>query len=129
MGIRETWNLLEAVLVKRGFPLADADDAPQGRRCTIRVIEVPGDQQLRGSIGSGTIRLVFALEVALSYEVGNDKRVERRVAEDAEDVIAAIYDEVNLTNHHFVGASIQRDAARGVIMNVMRFDFQSQASL
>jgi len=127
MGIRETWNSIEAVLVKQGFPLVDADDVPRERKATIRIVEVPGDQQLRGTIGSGRVRLVFAIEIVLTYSVGSDKRVERKVAEDAEDVIAAIYKDVNLANHHFVGATVARDATKGIVQNTIRFDWQSQA--
>jgi hypothetical protein len=63
----------------------------------------------------------------LFYEVGTDRRLERKIAEDAESTILAIYNDVNLANHRFVGSSIDRDAARGLVMNTIRFDFQSQA--
>lgn len=129
MGIREIWNSIETVLAERGFPLADADDVAQGKRCTIRVVEIPGEQQLRGTIGSGVVRLVFVVQIALVYEIGVDKRLERKIAEDAESVIAGIYGDVNLSNHHFTGATIDRDIAKGVVMNTMRFDFQSQATV
>lgn len=129
MGIRETWNTIEAALVKRGFPLTDIDQVPQGRRCTIRVTEIPGDQERRGSVGSGMVRISWRLEIALTYDTGSDKRVERRVAEDAEDVIAAIYGLTSLVNHQFIGASIDRRSREGELVNTMRFSFQDQATL
>lgn len=130
MGIRSTWICIEAVLNKRGFELADVDQVPQGRRCTMRIVEIPGDQIQRGAIGGGKIRLVWGLEIALIYEIGNDKRLERKVAEDAEDVIAAIYGDETITNaHRYVGASIERNVAQGVVVNTMRFDVQDQAAL
>jgi hypothetical protein len=124
VGIRETWNSLEAVLAKHGFPLGDADEVQQGRKALIRIAEIPGDQQLRGTIGSGRVRLVYGIEIVLTYAIGTDKRVERKVAEDAEDVISAIYLDVNLTNHHFIGAGVTR--RDGMVTNVLRFDFQGQ---
>jgi hypothetical protein len=129
VNIRDIWNAMEAVIVKHGFTLIDTDDVPQSKRCTIRIVEIPGDQQLRGSIGSGMIRLVFAIEVALTYVTTTDKRIERKLAEDAEDIIAAIYGSVNLSNHHFIGATVARDPTKGIVTNTMRFDFQSQATL
>jgi hypothetical protein len=129
VSIRDIWNAVEAVVVKQGFVLADVDDVSQGKRYTIRVLEIPGDQQLRGSIGSGMVRLVFAIEVSLVYVAANDKRIERKVAEDAETIIAAIYGNVNLSNHHYTGSVVERNAATGVVTNRLRFDFQSQATL
>jgi len=128
MGIREIWNDLEAVLVKCGFPVVDADDVVQGRRAVIRVTSIQTQQPTRGSIAAARVRLAFGMEVAITYETSNDLRVERKAAEDAEDVIYAIYTDVNLTNHHFTGASIDRDPARGVVTNTIRFDFQSEAA-
>jgi hypothetical protein len=127
MGIRAIWNALEAVLVEQGFPLLDTDEVPQGKRSTLRVTEIPSEQPIRGTVGSGKIRLTFAIQVVLFYEVGTDRRLERKIAEDAESTILAIYNDVNLANHRFVGSSIDRDAARGLVMNTIRFDFQSQA--
>lgn len=96
----------------------------------MRIVEIPGDQQLRGSIGSGQIRLVWGIEIALIYDVVNDKRLERKIAEDAEDVISAIYGEPTMSkNHRFVGARIDRNATPGVVANTMRFDVQDQAAL
>ena len=128
MGIREIWNALEAVVTARGFPIVDADDVPQGRRASIRVTEIPSEQPTRGAIGSGRVRLVFNVQVVLMYDTGSDRRVERKIAEDAEDVIHAIYSDVNLSNHHFVGAVIERDATRGLVTDTIRFDFQSQVA-
>lgn len=128
MGIRETWNDLEAVLVKRGFPVVDADDVAQGRRCVIRVTNIQTQQPIRGTFAAQKVRLAFGIEVVLIYETANDRRVERKAAEDAEDVIHAIYTDVNLTNHHFTGAVIERDATRGLVTNTIRFDFQAEAA-
>ncbi len=130
MGIRETWNTIETVLVENGFSLADVDQVPQGRRCTMRIVEIPGDQIIRGAIGSGQIRLVWGIEIALVYDVSSDKRLERTIGEDAERVIAAIYGDPHMTkNHHFVSASVERNIAQGVVVNTMRFDVQDQATL
>lgn len=129
MSIRTTWNSIEAVLVELGFPLADADETPQGRRCTIRVVEIPGDQARRGAIGSGTVRLVWGIEIAIAYEVANNKRVERKIAEDAEDIISAVYADVSLRNHNYIGASIERDKVQGVVTNTMRWNFQDETAL
>lgn len=127
MGIREIWNTLEATMTRLGFPLTDTDDVSQPRRCTIRITEVPSEMPTRGTFASGVVRLVFSVQVVLIYEASGDKRVERKVAEDAEDAIHAIYTDVNLSNHHFLGAAIERDPARGLVTNTIRFDFQSQA--
>ncbi|MDD5391079.1 MAG: hypothetical protein PHD37_17210 [Gallionellaceae bacterium] len=127
MGIKEIWNTLEATLVKRGFAVVDVEDVQQGKRCVIRVSEVIGDHPARGTMASGVVRLTFALQVVLVYEWGGDARIERAVAEDAEDVVHAIYTDVNLSNHRFIGATIERDPARGVVTDTIRFDFQSQA--
>ena len=127
MGIRETWNSIEAVLVERGFPMIDADDVPQNRRSMIRVVEIQGENTLRGAFASGRVRLSFVVEIVLFYDTTNDARIERRVAEDSEGVIAAIYADVNLTNHHFLGAVLERTP--GVVRNVMRFAFQGEAAL
>lgn len=126
MGIVATWNAIEAAMVKRGFKLADYDDVPQGGRFTMRIMEVPGNQEVRGTIASGVVRLSWNLEVVLYYELENNKRVERKIAEDAESVIAALYG-VNLTNHHFLRAEI----ARGEMMarSIFHFDFQDQVTL
>ncbi|MDD5547154.1 MAG: hypothetical protein PHO67_08390 [Candidatus Omnitrophica bacterium] len=130
MGIKSTWNTIETILNKKGFPLMEVDTVPQGKRCTMRIVEVPGDQMLRGAIGSGQIRLVWGIEIALMYDVGTDKRLERTIGEDAEKVIAAIYGDADMgTKHHFVGAAIERDTVRGMVTNTMRFDVQDQAAL
>jgi len=130
VGIRSTWDCIETILNKRGFPLADVDQVPQGRRCTMRIVEIPGDQIQRGAIGGGNIRLVWGIEVALIYDIGTDKRLERKVAEDAEDIIAAIYGDSLITHaHRYIGASIERNIAQGVVVNTMRFDVQDQAAL
>jgi hypothetical protein len=130
VGIRSTWNTIETVLNEHGFPLIDVDEVPQGRRCTMRITEIPGDQQLRGSVGSGVIRLVWGIEIALIYDLVNDKRLERTIGEDAERVIAAIYGDPHMTpNHHFVGASVERNITQGVVVNTMRFNIAEQATL
>lgn len=128
MGIRDIWNTLEATLVKRGFAVVDSEDVQQGKRCVIRVSEVIGDHPARGTMASGVVRVTFAVNVVLVYEWGGDARVERTVAEDAEDVVHAIYTDVNLSNHKFIGATIERDPQRGVVTDTIRFDFQSQAA-
>jgi len=127
MNVRDVWNGLEAVLVECGFPIMDADDVPQGRRSMIRMVEIPGENTLRGAFAAARVRLSFVVEVVLLYDTTNDTRVERKVAEDAERVIAAIYADVNLTNHHFLGAVLERTP--GVIRNVIRFAFQGEAAL
>lgn len=130
MGIRSTWNCIETVLNENGFPLADVDQVQQGRRCTMKIVTIPGDQQLRGSVGNGLIRLVWGIEIALVYDIGNDKRLERTIGEDAERVIASIYGDPVLTrNQHFVGATVERNTTQGVVTNTMRFDVQDQAVL
>ena len=128
MGIREIWNALEATVTARGFPIADADDVPQGRRASIRVTEIPSQQDIRGAIGSGRVRLVFNVQIVLMYDMGSDRRLERKIAEDAEDVIHAIYTDVNLSNHHFVGAVIERDPTRTLVTDTIRFDFQAEVA-
>jgi len=128
MGIREVWNALEAVMVERGFPLADSDEIPQSRRCAIRVSEIPSEQPIRGAVGGGRIRVSFVIEVALFYDITPDKRLDRKVAEDAEDVIAAIYHGVNLSNHQFLGATVDRNAAQGMVTTTIRFAFQTEAA-
>jgi hypothetical protein len=129
VGIRDIYNAIESTLGKLGFPLADTDEIPQGKKATIRVVDIPGDQILRGTIGGGSVRLNFGIEISVVYSIGTDKRIERKVAEDAEDIIAAIYRDVNTFNHQFVGATVVRDVAKQQVMNTMRFDFQSQVAL
>lgn len=107
--------------------MIDADDVPQNRRSMIRVVEIQGENTLRGAFASGRVRLSFVVEIVLFYDTTNDARIERRVAEDSEGVIAAIYADVNLTNHHFLGAVLERTP--GVVRNVMRFAFQGEAAL
>jgi len=129
MSIAATWAKIEAALKKRGLEMADFDEVPQPRRCTIRITSIPSDQERRGAIGSNVIRISWAIEVAITYDTTTDKRVEKQIAEDAESVVAAIYADANLTNHHFVGATIERNKASNTVTNTMRFDFQDQATL
>ena len=126
MSIRSTWNLIEAALTKRGFQLSGAEDVPQGRKVVIRVQQIDGDQELRGSVGSGKVRVSWKLDVILSYDMENDIRQDRAVAEDAEDVIAALYS-ITLRNHQFVQAVITREGT--VLTNTLRFAFQDDAEL
>jgi hypothetical protein len=128
MGIKVIWNAVEAVLVQHGFVLADAQDQAHPKRAVIRVAEITGDQTVRGAISSGVVRVTFGVQVELTYEWGGDARVERDVAEDAEGLIRAIYIDVNLSNHRFVGATIERDLARNVVTDTIRFEFQSQTA-
>ncbi len=128
MGIRTVWNEVEKILIGLGFELADVDDIPQPRRCTMRIVEVPTQQRVRGAIGSGVVRVTWFVDIVLTYDVGTDKRVERKVAEDAEDVITAIYSSTSLSNHYFDGATIDRNADRKQVVNTMRFVFQEQAA-
>ncbi len=128
MGIREIWNELEAVVVKRGFTVVDSMDVQQARRCIIRIVEIPSDQPTRGTLAASIVRLTFGIQIDLCYDWSGDVRIERTMAEDAEDMILAIYTDVNLANQRFVGATIERDPTKSIIVNAIRFDFQSQIS-
>jgi hypothetical protein len=128
MNVREIWNALDAVLVSKGFPVADVDDVPQGRRCSIQITGVPSEQPLRGAISSGRVRLIWEFQIVLMYDTGSDRRIEKKIAEDAETVIHAIYTSVNLSNHHFISAVIERDPNRGLVTDTIRFDFQAEAA-
>ena len=128
MSVRTIWNEVEKVLGDYGWVISDVDDVQQERRCTIRIAEVPTQQRLRGAIGSGVVRITWNMEVVLYYNIGTNKRIERKVAEDAEDILAAIYASKVLVNHYFDGATIERDASRLQVMNTMKFVFQDQAA-
>jgi hypothetical protein len=128
MGIKEIWNEIEAVVVKRGFTVVDSMDVQQGRRCVIRVIEIPSDQPTRGTLAASVVRLTFSISISLCYDWGGDARIERVMAEDAEDMILAICTDVKLANQKFVGATIERDPTKSIVVDNLRFDFQSQTS-
>ena len=123
------WDAIETAMTGLGYVLAADESGLSNRKYTITVDTLPSENEVRGAMFSGKVRVGQEYAIRVQYqESKRDPRRSRDIAVDQETIIPAIAGITanGWTGHYFVGASMEE--AEGGSISVVLFHLEGTVS-